>query len=836
MPGGRTHIEMGLTAINSFLSDAEGMLPGITPLFDEQRSLLPSLRTWYYCGCLFPDWVYYARFLLLTVDGYEKYPDVAHWQTFWEIYAKYIVDTYGTAGKPTRDWSLPALQSAAFMLGVVSHGMQDLNWHFIGDPLYPDRVPFETKAADEDHTAPDADKVVDIFVPHGQPMITISDLSWPLADIQAVYKLIPPSTLRDGSSASAFVPSRLNAIRAFLQDVGGATAKKMEQPRASVPVTLLEGLRLTRDAMVLYINTAVMTRSELYFDGFTREYPWHYRHYRRYFFGALENGSAGTCSRVREYYAALQRWSCLQQEDVLQETWHDYRPYRGVADAHLLAALPDNNTGYEPMLEVGNDSQGQDVRALLRFDLSSVPPDRLIQKATLWIWYFGTRGPSLFDAKRLALYQVNRAWSEGQERTGDEVNGDTGGVASPGEVTWTAARKDVDAWAVAGCDGVPSDRDGTPAATMIVPGSWIEQGGDVQAFMLDGDRLGILQGNATLSVKEGSLSAKWDLETNDVVSFQLEGKRIGALQREGKFSVKDGPLYAKWEPQAGNVVSFQLEGKRIGILQGDARFSAKEGALDRNWVPELGNAVSFQLDGTRIGVLQRDGKFSVKEGKLDADWRTEADNVASFQLSGNRIGALQRDGKFLVKEGPLNTKWFLAAEDVASFQLWGYRIGILQRDGTLSVKEGPLDAPWGTEAGGVSSFQLDGDRIAMVQSDGTFSVKEGPLKANWLNVAAGVVRVQLSGSRIAVLLRDNSLWAVEGTPAPLPRWLTVDLTTLVRSWIANPATNFGLLLKGTTDAARPAIVRFLSSQSFKSEAGGDGGGARTAYRPMLIIR
>src|SRR5437762_13461585 len=50
-----------------------------------------------------------------------------------------------------------------------------------------------------------------------------------------------------------------------------------------------------------------------------------------------------------------------------------------VADTTLFQAFPNNNLGGEPTLISGATASGQAARALLKFDLSAVPPNATAQ-------------------------------------------------------------------------------------------------------------------------------------------------------------------------------------------------------------------------------------------------------------------------------------------------------------------------------------------------------------------------------------------------------------------------------------------------------------------------
>jgi microsomal dipeptidase-like Zn-dependent dipeptidase len=79
-----------------------------------------------------------------------------------------------------------------------------------------------------------------------------------------------------------------------------------------------------------------------------------------------------------------------------------------------------------------------------------------------------------------------------------------------------------------------------------------------KAWGVSRNRIGVLQTNGTLYVKEGALNALWTEESSNVQSFALAGDRIGVLQTNGTVYVKEGALDAGWTEESSNVQSFAL--------------------------------------------------------------------------------------------------------------------------------------------------------------------------------------------------------------------------------------------------------------------------------------
>ena len=63
------------------------------------------------------------------------------------------------------------------------------------------------------------------------------------------------------------------------------------------------------------------------------------------------------------------------------------------------------------------------------------------------------------------------------------------------------------------------------------------------------------------------------------------------------------------------------------------------------------------------------------------------------------------------------------------------------------------------------------------------------------------------------------------------QWVSFDVTALVNSWLADPGSNNGFMVRGTSEAA----AKFFSAQAFRASPDGYCGGTRVAFRPMLIL-
>jgi hypothetical protein len=99
----------------------------------------------------------------------------------------------------------------------------------------------------------------------------------------------------------------------------------------------------------------------------------------------------------------------------------------------------------------GTTAQLHTRRALLKVDLSSIPPGTVITNVELRVTV-EMSGDSFADIA-YALHPVSRPWGEGTVRAG--ANGGFGGPANPGDATWTDARLGEVAWTTPGGDFDP---------------------------------------------------------------------------------------------------------------------------------------------------------------------------------------------------------------------------------------------------------------------------------------------------------------------------------------------------------------------------------------------
>ena len=151
-----------------------------------------------------------------------------------------------------------------------------------------------------------------------------------------------------------------------------------------------------------------------------------------------------------------------------------------VADTTLYAEDGDGSNGTGAYLFVGLTNDDFARRALLRFDLSSIPAGSTITSATLSLYMSRAKNGS---ARNVSLHRVTSSWGEaGSQAAGEEG---VAAMALAGDATWTYALYPTVLWTDAGGDFVT-----TPSATTSVAGEGLRYAwtsaqmvADVQAWL-----------------------------------------------------------------------------------------------------------------------------------------------------------------------------------------------------------------------------------------------------------------------------------------------------------------------------------------------------------------
>lgn len=137
-----------------------------------------------------------------------------------------------------------------------------------------------------------------------------------------------------------------------------------------------------------------------------------------------------------------------------------------VADTSLLEINPTNNLGGFPGMNSGTTQEYKRTRALLRFDLTSLPTNTIIFAATLKLEV--TRQPDEPpNNTTFGLYRMLRPWGEGDKSPITQPG--KGLPAAPGEATWECAFHATNTWSVPG--GAPEvDYSSVESASQFIYG------------------------------------------------------------------------------------------------------------------------------------------------------------------------------------------------------------------------------------------------------------------------------------------------------------------------------------------------------------------------------
>ncbi|MEZ4647686.1 MAG: DNRLRE domain-containing protein [Candidatus Eisenbacteria bacterium] len=155
--------------------------------------------------------------------------------------------------------------------------------------------------------------------------------------------------------------------------------------------------------------------------------------------------------------------------------------------------LGETASGSGPTLFLGTNSQGNTRRAVLSFDLSSLPSDVVVDGVALTLTV--TNAPAT-DSVEVVVFPLTASWGEGASVSG----GGSGAPALPGDATWIHRFYPDSAWAAPGGDFSPQS-----SGTFVLgpPGVYVFGGegllSDVQSW-IDGSRSNhgwLLQGPET---------------------------------------------------------------------------------------------------------------------------------------------------------------------------------------------------------------------------------------------------------------------------------------------------------------------------------------------------
>jgi hypothetical protein len=400
--GIRSHAEIAQLSVRTYHEQAAQIVPGLEQLFACEANLRA-----FYSGCAFPDWGYAG----IHPDAAED----SHWRPFHEAYVNVLLARYAPP------WTPEAQQEAAFFLGVISHSITDIPWHF----SEKDHLSFLAAGLKHDGAGHGEIEMGCDFLLYGERELhpSVQTEAWfPIDTLLAVFD-------RQGRRKVTRDQLLAGTTRAQSMFFGGGVAGMLKA-------------REQREKM-----------------------PWVCRHLDDYYYGGLEHGAAITSVTNQYYFARLRGWHYYQNmpdyADYVRRN-DDYVPLRGISEAHIIEAHPDHNTGGEPFFELGSDGPGQTRAGLIHLDLSEIPPETSIDCAMLWLYFADRRGGPQTAPKTIDAYPMNRSWYAGTQSS-DPIDGANGHHADDGEVTWRHA--DNLLWNTPGAEGIPEDRCATPVAS-----------------------------------------------------------------------------------------------------------------------------------------------------------------------------------------------------------------------------------------------------------------------------------------------------------------------------------------------------------------------------------
>jgi len=809
--------------------------------------------------------------------------DYAHFQPFTLRYADWLRE-HGYVDKP---------ESVAFWLGIACHTVEDLSYHMEGpDFPYTDVQPPAVEPYTKDGNK--TEKANRQLVLGQDPSLRV-DPPWQTAalDFQTwLAKLMrwsDPESTHDAIDAylvqwSAWNETVNQELERFFATDRAARYHEMFQVYQAIQKDLAP-----EEVFTVYVkaHTAFWTLEQLWFGGVGTWYrglpeservlidealapiPWFGALFQGdqlsrvpeqvydYFYGGLLNEAATSIVHVRRWYAYLHGSYVYQSEIPFVSPYpYDfdevrfavrqpirYVPYLGTRDTTILSSRPENNAGYEPLLAVGRTRSGSDVRGLLRFELTNnVDATRnlspqAIEEATLWLYLANPQHVSQ-SGRRLAVYQVKRAWSEGATST-DGVNGFAGAKPKDAnDATW------VTPWAKPGCDDPKTDRAESPATqTTITPVSapWEARMGQE---MDHGVWHHPYAAGARFTVAGRNYMIGQDLHSLRAYTQELlPGGKLATREAYGK----------EWHNRYPVLVPYQREGHTYVFAHGpdsDNRWfiaellpdgTVQEPETDHgNWNHYYGSCCLVKI-GERTFVSGQDlssHRWFIQEllpgGKLD---RYETDH----QNWNNPYPVLRSynapDGTaYLFGHNPDSRRWFISR---------------FSPDGKIIDPE--TDHGFFAEPCAAACVLPLGERNFLfrqdLQSHRWFLqelLPDGKLAARycdtgeWHNPYAVVAEYSADG-RVFLFGHNPSSgnnWFIQEVGAT-GVWVRFDVSALVKRWVAPAGTptepNHGVLLV-EQDTSGDEPLRFYSAQAWSSEYGELGAGERVARRPLLVVK
>lgn len=188
-------------------------------------------------------------------------------------------------------------------------------------------------------------------------------------------------------------------------------------------------------------------------------------------------------------------------------------------DNSIYENSPSNSNGSGDFLFAGQNASPSPRRALIQFDLSTIPTDAVITGASMNL--FASQVAST-DAYDVSLYRLESAWGES---TSDANGGEGGGIAAAtGDATWINSFFDDQFWTTAGGD-FSADASATTTVSTTGAYTWSSPGlvSDIQGW-LDGSvsNFGwIAIGNETVASSAKRFNSRSNGSSNPALTIEF---------------------------------------------------------------------------------------------------------------------------------------------------------------------------------------------------------------------------------------------------------------------------------------------------------------------------
>ena len=441
--------------------------------------------------------------------------------------------------------------------------------------------------------------------------------------------------------------------------------------------------------------------------------------------------------------------------------------YQGTADTYISYWTPGETFGDLANLRVKNDNV---LETLLRFDLGSVPFSSTINQATLRLYAYDRANAATFDAE---VYRLLRPWKE------NEANWERAAIGDP--------------WALGGASDTTIDRAAQATAGQSVSAldTWYEW--DITDLVSDWvadpqSNFGVIvRGSGNISVFYYFASSEYQtVSLRPELILDYTAPEVPITPTPGTPTATTPPTQTATHTPTGTILPPTPTPSLTGA-------PAPSPTSTRTPPPTPSPTVGPTVTPTQTPTPFPGGSnvLTLQQGVQGYQGATD-----TYISAWSPTGIYAYQGNVLVKNDSVYSA--LIRFDLASIpegsQIHGAVLRLYpyyrERETTLNLELYPLVRPW-------IDSQANWDRAASGNSWGLPG-------ANDTNT-----------DRTADPVAATSVAAV-GT------WAELDIGELVRGWVANPASNLGVILRGT--GSIPSVYQFGSSNH-----------PSISLRPQLVI-